>query len=138
MDLNAIREAIADMCEREYETYGLPVRAYAYIPDSLKSPCLIVGLPTTVTYNGAMGKGLRLIDIPVYVYVSTQSDKASNKLLNDYASQFEDVITADTTLGNTVNDLVVHELTDFGTLTEGDGTYLGFKANIQLIKGRST
>jgi hypothetical protein len=81
LDLNAVMDAIG---ARLVGVTGL--RVYDYAADAANPPAAIVGMPETVEYDAAMGRGADRMVIPVTVLVGKVSDRAARDQLAQYVS----------------------------------------------------
>ena len=99
-DITALRQALATNLAT---ISGL--RTDSEVPDSPNPPVAIVELER-IDYDGALQQGLTTLEFKIIVIVSRQSDRVSQRLLNDYASQngsrsIKIAVESDRSLNNT-------------------------------------
>lgn len=82
MNLGAVMQAVAD---RLKTITGL--RVYAYPPDTVQSPAVVVTYPGTYTYDATYGRGMdRIEDLGVVALVGNVSDRASRDKIAQWAN----------------------------------------------------
>ncbi len=59
-------------------------RVFAYRPDSVDPPCVIVDYPLNIDYQGAYSRGMDMLTFPVMVIVSLVHDRTAKDLLTKY------------------------------------------------------
>lgn len=104
------------------------LRTSATIPDQPVPPVAIVIL-STVEYNKAMARGLNLYNFIVQVIVGRADERTAQNNLDAYVSPTGNssvklAVESDRTLGGVVDDCLVTDLRNVGSLTYGDQTYL--------------
>lgn len=132
MDLTAVRNAIATSL-----TGISGLQTYAVVPDSVNVPCAIVGMPTSVDFDQAMGRGLDRMTIPVRLMVSRADGPDAQADLDGYvagsgAKSVKTAVEVDKTLGGTVDTVRVTQATGFGAFEVGDVSYLGCDFSVEV------
>lgn len=95
------------------------LRAYAYVPEDINPPCVVVR-PASIE-RGAMARGVMEINYELALFVSRASDRAAQANLHTYADPSGSVsnsvwakLDADKTLGVTGVDAAVLRFRPFG------------------------
>jgi hypothetical protein len=81
----------------------------------------------SITYHGAMGRGLVTHVFTVSVIVGRAAERTSQNLLDTYLSYDSGIraaIEADQTLGGYAQTLIVEEASNISTVDANDTTYL--------------
>jgi len=104
------------------------LRTAATMPDQPNPPIAIV-MPTSVSYDTAMGRGLDTYEFTVLVIVGRVDERTAQNLLDSYcnptgATSIKTAIESDRTLGGQANDLRVTEMRNYSSLPVGEITYL--------------
>jgi len=77
-------EAVMDEMATALRTIGsLQGRTFAYPPDSVTPPAALVGYPE-IDYQQSYQRGLDILKFPVWVVVSTNTDRAARAALGPY------------------------------------------------------
>ena len=105
------------------------MRAYAVQPDQVNPSIGGISWPIleSVTYHGAMGRGLVTHVFTVSVIVGRAAERTAQNLMDQYLS-FDSGIRAaiegDQTLGGYAQTLIVEEASNISTVDANDTTYL--------------
>lgn len=104
------------------------LRTAATMPDQPNPPIAIV-MPTSVSYDTAMGRGLDTYEFTVLVIVGRVDERTAQNLLDGYcnpsgATSIKAAIESNRTLGGQANDLRVTEMRNYSSLPVGEITYL--------------
>jgi hypothetical protein len=75
------------------------LRIYSYPPDLAPPPCAVVGYPNSITFDVAAGRGVDRMELPVYLLVDRNWDRATTGKLSEYtagagASSFKQLLQA--------------------------------------------
>jgi|TARA_B110000977_G_C10852045_1_gene406198 hypothetical protein len=130
-DITALREAIATNLAT---ISGL--RTDSEVPDSPNPPVAIVELES-IDYDGAMQQGLTTLTFKIIVIVSRQSDRVSQRSLNDYASQngarsIKIAVESDRSLNGNAMDCRVQGLTSVGSLELNNTEYSAIEFSVAV------
>ena len=104
------------------------------VPDQINVPMAIVQLDN-ISYDQAYGGGLTQYNFTVTLFVSRASDRTAQRKLDGYAFTTDGVKTAiesDKTLGENAFDVRVVEMSNIGTVSLGEVSYLSadFTVNV--------
>ena len=104
------------------------------VPDQINVPMAIVQLDN-ISYDQAYGGGLTQYNFTVTLFVSRASDRTAQRKLDGYAFTTDGVksaIESDKTLGGNAFDVRVVEMTNIGTVSLGEVSYLSadFTVNV--------
>lgn len=104
-----VRAAMAQVLE---VAFGAEVQI-ATAPDQLTPPCLLIGMPS-MSYHGAMARGVDSMELPVYGIMPRVHDQAAVDLADAWISGTgpQSVLTlveADRSLGGACQTLVVRD-----------------------------
>lgn len=129
MSIQAIRTALANNLGT---ISGL--RTSVDVPDQINVPMAVVQLDD-ITYDEAFGKGLTLYNFTVTLFVGRASERTAQRKLDAYAYTTGGVKTAvesDKTLGGNAFDVRVAEMSNIGTVSLGEVSYLtaDFRVNV--------
>ena len=128
-DITALRQALATNLAT---ISGL--RTDSEVPDSPNPPVAIVELER-IDYDGALQQGLTTLEFKIIVIVSRQSDRVSQRLLNDYASQngsrsIKIAVESDRSLNGNAMDCRVQSLTSVGSLELNNTEYAAIEFSV--------
>lgn len=104
------------------------------VPDQINVPMAIVQLDD-ITYDQAYGGGLTQYNFTVTVFVSRASDRTAQRKLDEYAfttNGIKSAIESNKTLGGNAFDVRVVEMSNIGTVSLGEVSYLSadFRVNV--------
>lgn len=123
MSIQSIREGIAT------NLAAIPgLRTSAFVPDNPTPPIAIV-IPTRVEFDSSFARGLDQFTFEVMVIAARASERNAQSTLDSYcnvtgASSVKVAIESDQTLGGTVMDCRVTEMSSYGSLAIGEVQYL--------------
>lgn len=129
--------AIRDGLKTRLETIS-GLRASDYVPEQINPPVAVIGGPLTLAYDSTMARGADRYTIPVRLFVSRVSDRASQEKLDGYlaasgAGSVKAAIEGDITLGGAVMSTRVVEARSYGSFVVGDVSYLGVEFVVDVI-----
>lgn len=130
-DITAIRQGIATNLAT---ISGL--RTSAELPDNPNPPAAVVALET-IDYDGAFQQGVTTFMFTIIVIVSRQSDRISQRSLNQYASQngersIKTAVESDRSLGGNAMDCRVRGMTSVGSLQLNDTEYVAAEFSVAV------
>lgn len=130
-DITAIRQGIATNLAT---ISGL--RTSAELPDSPNPPAAVVALET-IDYDGAFQQGVTTFMFTIIVIVGRQSDRISQRSLNQYASQngersIKTAVESDRSLGGNAMDCRVRGMTSVGSLQLNDTEYMAAEFSVAV------
>lgn len=130
-DITAIRQGIATNLAT---ISGL--RTSAELPDNPNPPTAVVALET-IDYDGAFQQGVTTFMFTVIVIVGRQSDRISQRSLNQYASQngersIKTAVESDRSLGGNAMDCRVRGMTSVGSLQLNDTEYMAAEFSVAV------
>lgn len=130
-DITAIRQGIATNLGT---ISGL--RTSAELPDNPNPPTAVVALET-IDYDGAFQQGVTTFMFTVIVIVGRQSDRISQRSLNQYASQngersIKTAVESDRSLGGNAMDCRVRGMTSVGSLQLNDTEYMAAEFSVAV------
>ena len=130
-DITAIRQGIATNLAT---ISGL--RTSAELPDNPNPPTAVVALET-IDYDGAFQQGVTTFMFTVIVIVGRQSDRVSQRSLNQYASQngersIKTAVESDRSLGGNAMDCRVRGMTSVGSLQLNDTEYMAAEFSVAV------
>jgi hypothetical protein len=130
-DITAIRQGIATNLAT---ISGL--RTSAELPDNPNPPTAVVALET-IDYDGAFQQGVTTFMFTVIVIVGKQSDRISQRSLNQYASQngersIKTAVESDRSLGGNAMDCRVRGMTSVGSLQLNDTEYMAAEFSVAV------
>ena len=130
-DITALRQGIATNLGT---ISGL--RTSAELPESPNPPTAVVALET-IEYDGAFQQGLTTFMFTVIVIVGKQSDRISQRSLNEYASQdgersIKTAVESDRSLGGNAMDCRVRGMTSIGSLQLNDTEYMAAEFSVAV------
>ena len=130
-DITAIRQGIATNLGT---ISGL--RTSAELPDNPNPPTAVVALET-IDYDGAFQQGVTTFMFTVIVIVGKQSDRISQRSLNQYASQngersIKTAVESDRSLGGNAMDCRVRGMTSVGSLQLNDTEYMAAEFSVAV------
>jgi len=113
------------------------LRASAFVPDNPTPPIAVV-VPERVDYDAAMHRGLDNYTFKVLVIAQRASERNAQSTLDSYCnvtgtSSVKAAVESDKTLGGSVMDCRVTELTGYGPLAIGDVQYLSATFTVAAI-----
>lgn len=131
MSLTAIREGLAS---RLGTIDGL--RTAAYVPDQVAPP-VAIPIPTGITFDTTFARGMDEYTFTVLVLVGSQSDRASQSLMDGYcagsgSTSIKAAIEGDKTLGGSAFDCRVMEMRNYQQTPVGDQMYLSAEFTVQV------
>lgn len=97
---------------------------YAWPAESVSVPCAVVGYPTSLNFDGVMGRGADTVEFPVYILVG----KANSKAARDRLSGLIDA--AKVALDSNPNWRATRA--DLQTVTVGSVEYLGAVLTVEV------
>jgi hypothetical protein len=129
MNVADVMQALAD---RAATIEGL--RCFAYPPDKVSPPALIVELPETVEFDATYGRGSDSMTIPVVVLVARKDDRTAVKNLLPYLNgsgerSVKQVLESGTYTAMTMVHVSKAELSVF---TFGTVDYLGIEYSVDI------
>ena len=130
-DITAIRQGIATNLAT---ISGL--RTSGELPENPNPPTAVVALET-IDYDGAFQQGVTTFMFTVIVIVGKQSDRISQRSLNDYASQngarsVKTAVESDRSLGGSAMDCRVRGMTSVGSLQLNDTEYMAAEFSVAV------
>jgi hypothetical protein len=104
------------------------------VPDQINVPIAIIQLDN-ISYDEAFGGGLTQYNFTVTLFVSRASDRTAQRKLDEYAfttSGVKSAVESDKTLGGNAFDVRVVEMSNIGTVSLGEVSYLSadFTVNV--------
>lgn len=101
------------------------LRTSYYVPDNPNPPVAII-YPPAITYDQSFGRGLDKYDLQVIVLVAKLEDRIAQDLIDTFCApvgtgSVKAAIEADRSLGGTVSDLRVTNMTGVTPTTIADG-----------------
>ena len=132
MSVQTIREGIAANLRT---ISGL--RVSAFVPDNPTPPIAVV-LPTTVTFDSSFNRGMDAFTFEVTIIASRTSERNAQNVLDGYcnstgATSIKAAVEVDKTLGGSVMDCRVTEMSTYGPLAIGDVTYMAATFTVVAI-----
>lgn len=130
MSIQAIRSGIATNLGT---ISGL--RTSVDVPDQINVPMAVVQLDN-ITYDEAYGGGLTQYNFTVTLFVSRASDRTAQRKLDGYAFTTDGVksaIESDKTLGGNAFDVRVVDMSNIGTVSLGEVSYLSADFSINVF-----
>lgn len=121
--LSSLREGIA---ENLSTIIGL--RVSSYVPDNPNAPMAVVS-PQNIEYHKSFANGFNTYNFIVAVFVARVSERTAQNSLDAYcastgSSSIKSAIESDRTLSGRCFDLVVSDMSNYGSVIIGDNTYL--------------
>lgn len=132
MTIQTIREGIAK------NLATIPgLRTSAFVPDNPTPPIAVV-IPQRVQFDSAFQRGMDEFTFDVMVIAARASERNAQHILDSYcnvtgASSVKVAVESEKTLGGSVMDCRVTELTGYGPLAIGDVTYLSATFTVAAI-----
>lgn len=113
------------------------LRTAATVPDSPNPPIAIV-MPTGITYDTTMGRGLDEYDFTILVIVGRVDERTAQNALDAYcaptgAGSIKAAMHADRTLGGTAHDSRVTAMRNYQGYAVGEVTYLAAEFVVSVI-----
>lgn len=113
------------------------LRTAATIPDSPNPPIAIV-MFDRVEYHQSYKNGLANYSFSVQVIVARVDERNAQRYLDGYvsttgASSVLLAIESDKTLGGKAFDCVVSEMSNYGSISVGENTYLAAEFQVQVL-----
>jgi hypothetical protein len=110
------------------------LRTSVDVPEQINVPIAIIQLDN-ISYDQAYGGGLTQYNFTVTLFVSRASDRTAQRKLDGYAfttSGVKSAIESDKTLGGNAFDVRVVEMSNIGTVSLGEVSYLSadFTVNV--------
>lgn len=104
------------------------LRAFSFQPSQLNPP-IAYPIITQVRYHGAMGGGMVIYEVTVYLIVGRYSDERAIADLDDYLAfngpkSLRAALEADQTLGGVAQNIVVSSSTDISSVQQADAEFL--------------
>ena len=104
------------------------LRTSSYVPDQINPPVAVV-MPSSISYDRAMHRGLDEYAFTVTVLVGRADERTAQTLLDDYcnptgSSSVKTAIESDRTLGGAAKDCRVTDMRGISPVLIGDTTYL--------------
>jgi len=121
--LSELREGIA---ENLSTIVGL--RVSSFVPDNPNAPMAVVS-PQNIEYHKSFANGFNTYNFVVAVFVARVSERTAQNSLDAYcastgSSSIKSAIESDRTLAGRCFDLVVSDMSNYGSVIIGDNTYL--------------
>jgi hypothetical protein len=121
--LSDLREGIA---ENLSTIVGL--RVSSFVPDNPNAPMAVVS-PQNIEYHKSFANGFNTYNFVVAVFVARVSERTAQNSLDAYcastgSSSIKSAIESDRTLAGRCFDLVVSDMSNYGSVIIGDNTYL--------------
>ena len=122
-NLSDLREGIA---ENLSTIVGL--RVSSFVPDNPNAPMAVVA-PQSIEYHKAFANGFNTYNFTVAIYVARVSERTGQNNLDAYcastgSSSIKSAIESDRTLAGRCFDLIVSDMSNYGSVIIGDNTYL--------------
>jgi hypothetical protein len=132
--MSTVTEISASIKDALTRVKGL--RVHDYLPDQINPPVAYVAIDS-IDYHGAFRGGNPLHAYTVTVIVGRTSDRASQKLIDDYLSYDSDLsirsaIEYDRTLGGTVQTSIVTRGGNLQAINMGDVVYVGIDFTVTV------
>jgi len=112
------------------------LRTSVDIPDNPSPPIAVIAIDT-VDYSQAYQNGLVRYNFQVTVIASRASDRRAQARLDAYistgASSVKEALESDRTLGGVAFDCFVADMSNFGTVSLGEVTYLACDFTVQVL-----
>lgn len=113
------------------------LRTYDFIPDEIAPPVALV-TPRGMQFDKTYGRAADDVTFEVSVVVRRTSARTGQDQLDDYCDStgtlsVKTAIEADTTLGGTVMDLRVTEISNYSAVDIGETTYLQATFVVSII-----
>jgi hypothetical protein len=104
------------------------LRAFSFQPSQLNPP-IAFPVITQVRYHGAMGGGMVIYEVTVYLIVGRYSDERAMSDLDDYLAfsgpkSLRAALEADQSLGGVAQNIVVASSTDISSVQQADAEFL--------------
>jgi len=121
--LSELREGIAKNL-----TSIVGLRVSSYMPDNPNAPMAVV-IPQGIEYHKAFRNGFNTYNFSVAVFVARVSERIGQNALDAYcastgSSSIKSAIESNRTLSGLCFDLVVSDMSNYGSVIIGDNTYL--------------
>jgi len=121
--LTQIRDAIAKNL-----TSIVGLRVSSFMPDNPNVPMAVV-IPQGIEYHKAFKNGFSTYNFTVAVFVARVSERVGQNALDAYcassgSSSIKSAIESDRTLSGLCFDLMVSDMSNYGSVIIGDNTYL--------------
>ena len=132
MTIQTIREGIAK------NLATIPgLRTSAFVPDNPTPPIAVV-IPNRVEFDASYQRGMDQFTFDVIVIAARASERNAQRTLDGYcnstgSTSIKAAIETDKTLGGTVMDCRVTELTGYGPLAIGEVQYLSATFTVAAI-----
>lgn len=132
MSIQTIREGIATNLAT---ISGL--RVSAFVPDNPTPPIAVV-IPQRVEFDTALARGMDRFTFDVTVIAARASERNAQRTLDSYcnvtgATSIKAAVESDQTLGGTVMDCRVTEMTAYGPVAIGEVIYLSATFTVAAI-----
>lgn len=129
-ELAGVMDAIADAARAA----GVVDKVYEWPASTLTPPCLVVGYPTSVTFDYTMARGHDRATFPVWIICGRQDERTARDVLSGYVSDGgARVKTAlDGTLGGEVTSARVQSV-GFETMTIGGVEYISAAFDLDVL-----
>jgi hypothetical protein len=113
------------------------VNVYAFPPDAVTVPALVVRYPESITYDSTMARGADELELIVVALVGKVSDRGARTSLNSYIDgdgerSVKQAVEADPTLDGNCHTLRVAEA-EVVTNTVGGIEYLAVEFTIEIV-----
>ena len=104
------------------------LRVATEIPDNPSPPIAVLQLQS-ITYDGAMAKGMTTYNFLISVIVGRPAEREAQRRLDAYASSTESqsiklAVESDKSLDGSAYDVRVSDMTNIGAVLLGEATYL--------------
>jgi hypothetical protein len=121
--LSDLREGIA---ENLSTIVGL--RVSSFVPDNPNAPMAVVS-PQGIEYHKSFANGFNTYNFSVAVFVARVSERTGQNSLDAYcsstgSSSIKSAIESDRTLAGRCFDLIVSDMSNYGSVIIGENTYL--------------
>lgn len=106
--------------------------------DSATPPTAIIGLPSSVTYDFAFGRGADTYTFDIRVVTGRAAERAAQVLLAGYvsgtgSSSIKAALESDPTLGGVIDSCRVQSANGIGIYQFGEIEYLGVNVTLEVI-----
>jgi hypothetical protein len=121
--LTQLRDAIAKNL-----TSIVGLRVSSFMPDNPNAPMAVV-IPQGIEYHKAFKNGFSTYNFTVAVFVARVSERVGQNALDAYCASsgsfsIKSAIESDRTLSGLCFDLMVSDMSNYGSVIIGDNTYL--------------
>lgn len=132
-------QAIGDGLKAALEAVDGLERVYTWMPDSVAPPCVVVGFPERVEYQGTFGAvGMTTWLFPITLYASRADALNGQRILAAWLdasgpASVRAALEADPTLGGACDTVLIQPAADFGAYDVAGTPYLGMRERVQVV-----